>query len=166
MSTIGDFTRARRNSPSGDPGVDRLDLAAIDHRLISMKKSIEQLESYGPLNTSLLEDKPAAGLVAERIMFFLADLAVEINGYLARGVAHRFPRGESESYLAAVSAGVIDAELVPRLIPDEGPHHVLLQLSLDSDPEAVEAIVAEALSAYGAYTQQVSAWVRSEGARG
>lgn len=122
-----------------------------------MRKSVGQLESYGPIDTALLEHKPDAGLVAERILFFLNDLAFEINGFIARVVLGRTPRSLQDSFEAAVLAGVIEADLATRLHPDD-PLHIVLQLSLDADPDAVKAIVSDALSDFTEYIVLVAAW--------
>lgn len=78
----------------------------------------------------------------KRIMFFLAEPAAEINGFLARSIPESTPRTVSDSFAAGVRSGAIDIELIARLDPDDGPLNVVVQLSLESDPDAVAEIVA------------------------
>lgn len=145
--------------------VGPLDLDAIEYRLISMRKSIGQLESFGSLTEGLLAEAPQVGLVAERIMYYLTDLAYEINCMVARVHLDRSPQSVQDSteasFAQAVEAGLIDAELASRLHPEDGPHHFLLQRFLDGGPTTVESLITEGLTAFAQYTLRVEEWMRS-----
>jgi hypothetical protein len=53
-------------------------------------------------------------------------------------------------------------QLVGKRLGQAGPHHVLVQLSLDSEPEEVAAVVSAALSGYGEYVRQVARWTTAQ----
>lgn len=136
-----------------------LDRGSIEHRLITMRRSLGQLDSLGPVGRTRLESDPGAGLAIERILALLTDLAVTINRRVARAVSGEEPRTPAASFGAAAKAGMIDAQLAAALAPPEGPHNVLVQLYLDTEPEEVAAVVSEARSGYGEYVRQVTDWI-------
>jgi uncharacterized protein YutE (UPF0331/DUF86 family) len=127
-----------------------------------MRRSVTQLDSLGPVDRACLEVDPATGLVVERILALLVDLAFAINTHVAAAVLSEVPRTSAESFGAAERAGMIDAVLASALAPADGPHHVLVQLSLDSEPEKVAAVVSAALSGYGEYVWQVARWTAAQ----
>ncbi|SEF00435.1 hypothetical protein SAMN05216489_09535 [Streptomyces sp. 3213] len=82
-----------------------VDRASIEHRLITVRKSVGQLDSLGALDS---------------------------------------------------------ARLATALAPPDGPHHVLVQLCLDTEPEKVPAIVEAAWSRYREYVRQLSDWITAD----
>jgi hypothetical protein len=118
---------------SGRPGA-RLSLEAVERRLVTMRRAVGQLSDLGPVGPARLDRDPAAGLVIERVLALLDDLAVEINREPAAGAC---PAGRPGT-------------------PD-GPYHVLLQLCLDTEPEQVAGVVTAAVAAYAEYVRRVSA---------
>ena len=132
-----------------------VDRASIEHRLITMRKSVGQLDSLGALDSARLAADPGAGLVIERILALLYDLAAAVN-------RTALPGTPTASFGAAEKAGMIDAELATALAPADGPHHVLVQLCLDTEPEKVPAIVEAARSGYREYVRQVSDWITAD----
>lgn len=144
----------------------RLDRGSVEHRLITMRRSVGHLDSFGPMDRARLESDPAAGLVVERILALLADLAFAINSHVSTAVSGEVPQSAAASFGAAERAGMIDAELAAALVPPDGPHHVLVQLHLDTEPEEVAAVVSAALSGYGEYVRQVAAWTADQAPQG
>lgn len=132
---------------------------SVANKLITMRKSIGQLESLGPVNGERLESIPQIGLVAERILTLLHDLAFEINTQTAAAVLDDCPRTAAAAFRAAAKAGVIDNRLTARFTALDEPHHVLFQLQLDSEPADAAAVACEALDAFARYTEQVSCWI-------
>ena len=139
-----------------------LDLGSVEHRLITMRKSVGHLESVGPVDRARLESDPATGLAVERILALLVDLAFAINSHVSAAVLGEVPQTSAASFGAAEKAGMIDAELAAALAPPDGPHNVLMQLYLDTEPEEVAAVVSAALSGYGEYVRQVAAWTAAQ----
>lgn len=137
----------------------RSDWGSVAHKLITMRKSVGQLDALGPVDRAHLESDPATGLVIERILALLADLAFAINSQVSAAVLGEMPQATAASFGAAAKAGMIDAELATALARPDGPHHVLVQLYLDTEPEAVAAVVSAALSGYGEYVLQVARWI-------
>jgi hypothetical protein len=137
--------------------------AAVAHLLFTLRKALGQLESLGDLKGERLAADPSAGLVIERILSQLAELAYTVNGAAAGTPVHRDPYAFTGLFAgtvhAARAAGLVDAELAARLLPDDAPHHVALQLTLDVDPEAAAAVVADGVATYREYIRQVAAWV-------
>ncbi|MFJ9896082.1 hypothetical protein ACIQPR_22465 [Streptomyces sp. NPDC091280] len=133
-----------------------VDRASIEHRLITMRKSVGQLDGLEALDSARLAADPGAGLVIERILALLYDLAAAVNSAALPGHS---PGTPATSFGAAEEAGIIDAELAGALAPADGPHHVLVQLYLDTEPERVPAIVAAARSAYREYVRRVTDWI-------
>lgn len=137
-----------------------VDRTAIEHRLITMRKSVVQLDSLGRLDSARLENDPGTGLALERVLALLNDLAFAINRQVcARELDERPPQTPTASFGAAERAGLIGAELAAALAPADGPHHVLVQLCLDAAPEDVAAVVSAALSGYREYVRQVTDWI-------
>ncbi|MFF0818653.1 hypothetical protein ACFYVR_26420 [Rhodococcus sp. NPDC003318] len=136
----------------------RSDLERVDHILITMRHALHQVESVGPIDVALLERDSASGLVIERVLANLMDMAFDINCHVSRASSGTTPATFAESCEAAVELGLIDAELASELVPVDGPHHVLMQLCLDSEPEQVEAVVARALSAFRGFECSVEAY--------
>jgi uncharacterized protein YutE (UPF0331/DUF86 family) len=141
----------------------RLDPSSVEHRLITMRKAIGHLDSVGPVDTARLDSDPATGLVVERNLSLLLDLAFAINSHVSAAVLGEAPQTSAASFAAAARAGLIDTELATALAPPEGPHHVLVQLSLDSEPGEVAAVVSVALSGYTEYMRQVARWAATQG---
>lgn len=141
-----------------------VDRAAIEHRLITLRKSVVQLESLGSLDPARLENDPGTGLAVERVLALLHDLALAINRHVSTAVLGEAPGTLAGSFDAAVEAGLIDAGLATALAPEDGPHHILVQLYLDAEPERVEAVVAAARTGYREYASQVTDWC--EGSNG
>ncbi|MBD0735125.1 hypothetical protein BGM09_19215 [Streptomyces sp. CBMA29] len=135
-----------------------MDKNAIEHRLITMRKSIERLESAGRLSVACLDRDPATGAAVERMLAILDNLAFAINRHVAWVVLGQAPSTSAASFGAAREAGLVDERLATALAPEEGPHNVLVQLHLDSEPEAIEAIVSDAMSGYREYARQVAEW--------
>ncbi|MEV6544104.1 hypothetical protein [Streptomyces sp. NPDC051665] len=137
-----------------------VDRASIEHRLITMRKSVVQLDSLGALDSARLVSDPGAGLVIERILALLHDLALAINRHVSEAVSGEAPPPiPAASFGAAGRAGMIDAELATALTLADDPHHVLVQLYLDTEPEEVVAVVAAALAGYREYVRQVTDWI-------
>ncbi|MBK3573502.1 hypothetical protein JHN63_06640 [Streptomyces sp. MBT65] len=137
-----------------------VDRAAIEHRLITMRKSVVQLDSLGRLDGARLENDPGTGLALERVLALLHDLALAINRHVSAGVLGEAPpQTPTTSFGAAARAGLIDAELAAALAPADGPHHVLLQLCLDAEPEQVAGVVSAARNGYRDYVRQVTDWI-------
>lgn len=134
-----------------------LDREAVEKRLVTMRKSVGQLSAPGPLDAGRLARDPVSGLVVERVLALLADLAFEVNRQVAAAVLGETPDGGAAAFGAAVRAGVIDAGLAADLTPPDGPHHLLVQLFLDSEPERVAGVVTDAVAAYREYVRQVTA---------
>ena len=144
--------------------VDGLDRCAVENRLVTMRKSVGQLSAPGPLDPGRLARDPASGVVVERVLALLADMAFELNCQVAVAVLGEKPNSAAAAVGAAERAGVIDAELAAALTPPDGPHHVLVQLYLDTEPELVAGVVAAAVAGYGEYIRQVSAWISATAA--
>ena len=134
------------------PTVDR---APIEHRLITMRKGIERLESLGALPGSRLRDDPSVGLVLERILWMLDDLACAINNQVSGAACAT----SGASFRAAHQAGLVDAGLVSTLASLDGPPHLLLQLSLDADADEAAAVVRAARAGYQEYVRRVTGWM-------
>ena len=141
--------------------------AAIEHRLLTMRRSIRQLESLGPIDGKRLSDDPTTGLVLERILALLFDLAEAVNVDAGPATGRRrvigsFAGSSGQSFADAARAGVISSDLAADLALADGPVHVQLQLSLDSDPVEAAAVVTRALRDYRNYVQRVEAWLEFE----
>lgn len=134
------------------------DRGSVEHRLVTMRRSVGQLDLLGPVDRARLDRDPATGLVVERILALLVDLAFAINRHVSAALLGTVPDGYAAGFAAAGRAGLIDVELAAALAPPDGPHHVLVQLHLDAEPDDVAAIVAAALIGYREYVRQVSAW--------
>jgi uncharacterized protein YutE (UPF0331/DUF86 family) len=139
-----------------------LDREAVENRLLTMRKSVGQLGAPGPLDRGRLARDPASGLVVERVLALLADLAFEVNGQVAAAVLGEAPENGAAALGAAVRAGVIDAGAAAALTPPDGPHHVLVQLYLDTEPERVAAVVSAAVAGYREYVRQVTRWTAAQ----
>jgi uncharacterized protein YutE (UPF0331/DUF86 family) len=146
-------------------GLPDLDRASVEHRLITMRKAIGQLESIGPVQGARLRRDPAAGLAIERILALLGDLAFAINARVSGAVLGEVPPTPGAAFGAIGRVGVLDPELASALAPLDGPHHVLLQLSLDTEPDEAAAVVRAALAGYREYVRQVTGWIADVPAR-
>lgn len=136
-------------------GVDR---KALENRLVTMRTAVGQLAASGPLDRERLARDPASGLVVERALALLADLAFEVNRLVAAAVLGERPQEPAAAIDAAVRAGLIDAELAAVIAPADGKHHVQVQLYLDTEPELVAGVVSAAVACYQEYISRVAAW--------
>ena len=143
-----------------------LDRQAVENRLVTMVKSVGQLGAPGPLDRGRLARDPASGLVVERVLALLADLAFEVNRLVAAAVLGETPETGAAAFGAAERAGMIDAQVAAALTPPDGPHHVLVQLYLDTEPEQVAGVVSAAVAAYREYVSQVTRWTAARRSRG
>jgi hypothetical protein len=114
-------------------GASTLGRDVVASRLATMRKSVGQLDAAGPLDRARLARDPASGLVVERLLALLADLGFEINRQAAA------------------------------LAPPDGPHHLLVQQYLDTEPDRVAGVVSDAVAAYQEYVRQVTAWLSLTG---
>jgi uncharacterized protein YutE (UPF0331/DUF86 family) len=134
----------------------------VENRLVTMRKSVGQLGAPGPLDRERLARDPASGVVVERVLALLAELAFEVNRQVAAAVLGETPESAAAAFGAAERAGVIDARVAAALAPPDGPHHVLVQLYLDAEPERVAAVVSAAVAGYAEYVRQVSRWTAAQ----
>ncbi|GAA1838275.1 hypothetical protein GCM10009836_16510 [Pseudonocardia ailaonensis] len=141
--------------PAADPNP-----VSVDHRLLTMRRAVRQLGDLGAVDPARLEES-ATGLAVERLLALLAELALAVNTTVCEARTGEVPRTLEQSFHAAAGAGLIDADLAAALTPKEGPHHLLVQLCLDSEPEKVGGIVAAAASSYDEYVRRVDAWTVS-----
>jgi uncharacterized protein YutE (UPF0331/DUF86 family) len=130
---------------------------AVERRLVTMRRSVGQLGDLGPVGRERLDRDPAAGLVIERLLALLADLAFEINRQVAAALGD-VPATPATAFAAAARAGLIDERLAAALMPPDGPYHVLVQLYLDTEPERVGGVVSAAVAGYREYVRQVTRW--------
>jgi uncharacterized protein YutE (UPF0331/DUF86 family) len=140
----------------------RLDPRAVENRLVTIRKSVGQLAAPGPLDPERLDRDPAVGVVVERALALLADLAFEINRQVAAAALEETPATAAAAFGAAARAGLIDARLAAALTPPDGPHHVLVQLYLDTEPERVAGLVSAATAGFREYVRQVAAWLAGD----
>jgi uncharacterized protein YutE (UPF0331/DUF86 family) len=139
-------------------GAAPLDRDAAANRLATMRNSVDQLDAAGRLDRERLDRDPASGLVVEQLLALLADLASEINRQAAAALGE-VPRSPATAFGAAARARVIDERLAAALAPPDGPHHLLVQQYLDTEPERVAGVVSDAVAAYREYVRQVTAWL-------
>jgi len=139
-----------------------LDLRAVENRLVTMRKAVRQLRAPGPLDPGRLACDPASGLVVERVLALLADLAFDVNRQVAAAVLGETPDSCAAAVGAAERAGVIDARVAAELTPRDGPFHVLVQLYLDTEPERVAPVVSAAVAGYAEYVRQVTGWAAAQ----
>ena len=135
-----------------------LDRDAAANRLATMRNSVDQLDAAGRLDRARLDRDPASGLVVERLLALLADLASEINRQAAAALGE-VPRSPATAFGAAARAGLIDERLAAALALPDDPHHLLVQRYLDTEPERVAGVVSDAVAAYRKYVRQVTAWL-------
>lgn len=160
MGAAAEWHAAVMTTSSAGTAPVTVDRASIGHRLITMRKSVVQLDSLGRLDSARLADDPGTGLAVERVLALLNDLAFAINRHVCEGVLSEAPPlTPAASFGAAERAGLIDAELAAALAPADGPHHVLVQLCLDAEPGMVAAVVSAARSGYREYVRQVTDWI-------
>jgi uncharacterized protein YutE (UPF0331/DUF86 family) len=133
-----------------------MDRDAVRNRLVTMRNSVGQLSAAGPLDRARLVGDPSGGLVVERMLALLADLAFDINRQAAVALGEA-PASPAAAFGAAARAGLIDERLAMALTPPDGPHHLLVQQYLDTEPERVAGVVSEAVAAYQEYVHQVDA---------
>jgi uncharacterized protein YutE (UPF0331/DUF86 family) len=137
-------------------GAYPLDRDAAANWLGTMRISVGQLDAAGTLDRARLARDPASGLVVERVLALLAGLAFEINRQAAAALGEA-PESPAAAFGAAVRAGLIDERLAAALTPPDGPHHLLVQLYLDTEPEQVAGVVADVVAGYREYVRQVAA---------
>jgi hypothetical protein len=131
-------------------------------RLLTIEKSVERLEAVGPLDPARLENDATIGLVVERLLALVVDLASAINRDVAFAQLGEEPASPEASFAAAARAGLINADLAADLAVPDGAH-VLLQLCLDLEPERVAGVVSAATIGYREYVTQVSRWANDRG---
>ncbi|MER5185292.1 hypothetical protein ABT009_44665 [Streptomyces sp. NPDC002896] len=152
--THSDQVVPRGNGRGMGPGPDR---GSIEHRLITMRRSLAQLDALGPVDRACLDGDPATGLVVERILALMADLAFGINCHVAAAVSGEAPKTFAASFRVAENVGMLDERPAAALLLPDGPH-VLVQLCLDTEPDEVAAVVSAAGSGYREYLRQAASW--------
>ena len=135
-------------------GASPLVREAVRNRLITMGNAVGQLSAAGSLDRARLACDPSSGLVVERMLALLADLAFDINRQAAAALGEA-PASPAAAFGAAARAGLIDERLAMALTPPDGPHHLLVQQYLDTEPERVAGVVCDAVAAYREYIRQV-----------
>jgi uncharacterized protein YutE (UPF0331/DUF86 family) len=140
-------------------GASPLVREAVRNQLITMGNAVGQLSAAGSLDRARLACDPSSGLVVERMLALLADLAFEINRQAAAALGEA-PESAAAAFGAAARAGLIDERLVMALAPFDGPHHLLVQQYLDTEPERVAGVVSDAVAAYREYVRQVDGALR------
>ena len=93
----------------------------MENRLVTMVKSVRQPRAPVHWTGGRLASDPASGLVVERILALLADLAFEVNRQAA-AVLGKMPGTGAAAFGAAERDGVIDAQVAAALTPPDGPH--------------------------------------------
>lgn len=135
-------------------GASPLVREAVRNRLITMGNAVGQLSAAESLDRARLACDPSSGLVVERMLGLLADLAFDINRQAAATLGEA-PESPAAAFGAAARAGLIDERLAAALAPPDGPHHLLVQQYLDTEPERVAGVVSDAVAGYREYIRQV-----------
>lgn len=130
-----------------------------------MRRSVGQPDTLGPVNPRTPGARPGHRARRRPDPRAPYDLAVAINRQVAAGALGTVPRTSADWFSAAAEAGMIAAKPAAVLAPPDGPHHVLVQLCMDADPDDVTAIVAAALSGYEEYVRQVAYWTAADARR-
>lgn len=141
----------------------RSDAERVTHVLITLRRTLVQLEEIDSLDVELLEQNPAAGLVFERILANLEEMALDINNIVASSSGAERTTDFAASCEAAVDAGLIGRRLASALLPDDGPYHVILQLCLDAEPAQVPTVMSRAVAAYQEFEQRAAHWAQVAG---
>ena len=127
-------------------------------RLVTIRNSVDQLDAAGPIDRARLDRDSASGMVVERMLALLGDLAFQVNRRAAAALGEA-PESPAAALGAAARAGLIDERLVAALAPPDEPHHLLVQQYLDTEPQRVAGVVSDAVAAYREYVRQVTAWL-------
>jgi uncharacterized protein YutE (UPF0331/DUF86 family) len=132
-----------------------LDLDACEQKLALLADLLADLERQGaPGGDELRADRDRRHVV-ERVLTQLVDVAVGLNGLIARGLGHRRPTGYRDSFELLGQLGVLPAELVERLRPSAGMRNLLTHEYGSIDLDVVAAAVPVARRDYGAYVEHV-----------
>lgn len=139
----------------------RLDWQSVRPKLRQIDRYVDVLDSFGQVDSDVLDRDIRTALAVERALTLLVELAFSVNGHVAAARLGRTPDTYAESFALAAEAGMIDTELATRLRPSAGLRNVLVHAYLDVDREIVVASVPLAITDYAEYTREAAKWFRA-----
>jgi uncharacterized protein YutE (UPF0331/DUF86 family) len=134
-----------------------LDVDACQQKLVLLADLLADLERHGdPTGDELRADRDRRHVI-ERILTQLVDIAVGLNGLLARALGHRQPTGYRDSFELLGQIGVLPPDLARRLAPAAGMRNLLTHEYGSIDLDVVAAAVPLARRDFGEYVRTVRA---------
>ncbi|MDO5628873.1 MAG: DUF86 domain-containing protein [Mobilicoccus sp.] len=136
----------------------------IATRLAMMSELLEDLDALGDVSQTRLVEDRFTRHVLERVLCRLVDIAVDINTHaatsLGTGPGVRTVTEYRESFAAAATVGLIDADLAASLAPSVGLRNVLVHEYLRVDLGVLADAAPLARDGYGRYVSSVATWLR------
>lgn len=123
-----------------------------------MRELLDDLERAGEVTAESLADRFVRHVV-EHVLIQLVQLAVAVNSHVAASVVGTAVTDDATSFDAAVTAGLIDADLAAELKPSVGLRGIVVHEYVDVDLAMVAAAVPLAREHYAAYVTQVARWL-------
>lgn len=137
----------------------RLDRSIVFARLEGIRDLLGDLDSFGPIDTDVLDQDRRTRHAVERVLTQLVELAASTNSHVVAAKYGRGPHNHSESFAMAAECGLIPHELATDLIPSVGMRNVLVHEYLEIDIKKVAAAVPLAMDGYRRYLDAVAVFL-------
>ncbi|MPZ87906.1 MAG: DUF86 domain-containing protein [Nitriliruptorales bacterium] len=142
----------------------QFDPDVVQSRLRHMRKLLDDLESFGPVDFEALETDSKLRYAVERILTQLVEVAVGINAHIGATLIGSVQPGYTDSFNLPVEAGALTKEAAERVRPSAGARNVLVHEYLTVDYAKVAIAASRAPEDYGRYIQEIADFLlRREG---
>lgn len=134
----------------------QFDPDVVQSRLHHMRKLLDDLESFGPIDRQALETDSKLRYAVERILTQLVEVAVGINAHMGATLLGSVQPGYTDSFHLPVEAGALSKEAAERVRPSAGARNVLVHEYLTIDYAQVARAASRAPDDYGRYVREIA----------
>ncbi len=139
-----------------------LDTQLVERKLRQMVEYLQDLQRFEPLSLDEYESQRDTQYIVERLLQLVIEVATDVNNHLIRASQQPPATNYYESFMLAGRYGWIDTSLARELAPSTGLRNALIHEYENIDANLVHQSIAQALTLFPQYIEQVQAHLESE----
>lgn len=134
----------------------QFDPVVVQVRLRHLRRLLDDLQSYGPLDRVELDGDSKTRYAVERILTQVVEAAAGINAHIGASLLGKVKTDYRDTFDLAVEAGALSKETAKRVKPSTGTRNVLVHEYLDVDYDKVAEAARRAPADYGDYIREIA----------
>ena len=134
--------------------MSRVNPAIVIAKFAYMKQYLEDLIIFRDIS---LDDflNSHNNYVVERLLQLIADVQIDVNRHLIKGLGGVQPKENAETPIVVGSLGVIEMAIAKKMSASIRLRNVLVHLYDEIDPEIVHGAIAMTIADYAQYQRQI-----------